>query len=68
MYKLTSQTAEAPVCLWDQGIYDNNDNAERVRRSHRLSNKNAGVGRGREIDGASEGLETTTDALRIQGL
>ena len=49
-------TAEAPVCLWDQGIDDDNGVIDRVRRAHGLSNDNRGVGRGRGIHDASEGL------------
>ena len=60
--KWTSPTAEAPVCLQDQDIYDDDDRVSRVRRARRLRDDNGGIGRGRGIDDASEVLETTTKA------
>ena len=63
----TSPTAEAPVRLWDQGIDDSNGSVSvdisRVRRVRRLSNDGGGVGRRRVIYDASEGSETTTEAV-----
>ena len=40
----------------------------RVREAHRISNDDRGVSRGRVIDNASKGLETSTQALRIWGI
>ena len=53
--------------LWDQGIDEGGDVVDRVRREHRLSKNEGGVGRGQGIYDASEGLETTTEVSRIQG-
>ena len=55
------------MCLRDQGIDDDNSAVERIRRARILSNDNGGVGRGQGIYDASKILETTTEALRIQG-
>ena len=53
---------EAPVCLQDQGIDNDNGAVDRVRRACGPSDDDRGVGRGRVIYDASEGLETTTEA------
>ena len=45
-----------------QGIDDNNGVVGRVRRAHRISNEDGGVGRGRGIYDASKGSETRTEA------
>ena len=55
------------MCLQDQGIDDDNGVVSRVIRACRLSDDDGGVGRGQGIDDASEELETTTEATRIQG-
>ena len=55
------------MCLRDQGIDDNDGVVARVRRSCGLNDYSGGVGKGRGIDDASEGFETMTEALRIQG-
>ena len=55
------------MCLRSQGIDDDDGVVERVRQAHGLINNNGGVGRGRGIDNASDGLETTAEASRIQG-
>ena len=54
------------MCLRSQGIDDDDGVVERVRQAHGLINNNGGVGRGRGIDNASDGLETTAEASRIQ--
>ena len=60
------------MCLRDQGIDNNRGGVGRVRLAHGLSNDNRGVDRGRGIDDASKGLETTTEAAgarqRAQGI
>ena len=50
------------MCLQAQGIDNDNSVASRVTRAHRLSDNDGVVGRGRGINDASEGLETTTEA------
>ena len=55
------------MCLQAQGIDDNNGVFSIVRRACRLSNNEGGIGKGRWICDASEGLETTTEVSRIQG-
>ena len=50
------------MCLWPQGIDDNDNSVGRVRRARGLSDNDGGVGIGRGIDGAFEGSETTTEA------
>ena len=62
-----SLTEEAAVCLQDQGIDYKNWDVGRVRWTRGLRDDDGGVGRGRGIDGVSEVLETTTEAVRIQG-
>ena len=54
--------AEAPVHLRAQGIDDDNGGVGRVRRSRGIRNDIRGIGRGRGIYDASEGLETTKEA------
>ena len=55
------------MCLWDQGIDDDNGVIESVIRACRIRDNDGGVDRRRGIDNASEGLETTAEASRIQG-
>ena len=55
------------MCLQAQGIDDNDGGIGRVIRACGLSNDDVGLGRGRRIHDTSKGLETTTEALRIQG-
>ena len=50
------------MCLPAQGIDDNDGSVDRVRRELGLSDDRRGVYRGRGIDGAYEGLETTREA------
>ena len=50
------------MCLQDQGIDNDNGAVDRVRRACGPSDDDRGVGRGRVIYDASEGLETTTEA------
>ena len=50
-----------------QGIDDDNVIVDRVRQAHGLSNGQGGVGREQGMHDASEVLETTTEASRIQG-
>ena len=57
----------AGVCLRSQGIDDNNGVVNRVRQARGLIDDDGGVRRGRGIYNASEGLETTIEASRIQG-
>ena len=48
---------------------DNNDGGVgRVRRAHGISNDNRGINRGRGIDDAYKGLETTTEAAGARQL
>ena len=60
------------MCLRAQGIDDDDDGVVRVRRARGLRDYYGGVGRGRGIDDASEGLDTTTEAAgdrqRAQGI
>ena len=51
------------MCLWYQGIDNDDGGGVRVRRARRLSDDNGGVGRGRGIEDASEGLETRTEMV-----
>ena len=51
------------MCLWDQGIVDDNGNIGRLRQARRTSDNDRGVGRGRGIEDAYEGSETMTEAL-----
>ena len=50
-------------------VIDNNDGVvvERVKWARGISDNDGGVGRGQRIHDASEGSETTTEALSIQG-
>ena len=57
---------EAPVCLQYQGTDENDGAVDRVRHAHGLSDDDGGVGRGRGLEDASKGWETTTEASRIQ--
>ena len=50
-----------------QGIDDDNVIVDRVRQAHGLSNGQGGVGREQGMHDASEVLEKTTEASRIQG-
>ena len=50
------------MCLRAQVIDDNKGVVARVRQAHGLSNDDGGAVRGRGIDDASEGLETTAEA------
>ena len=50
------------MVLRAQGIDNDNDGGDRVRRSCGLSDNDGGVGRRRGIEDTSEILETTTDA------
>ena len=50
-----------------QVIDDNGSGVGRLRRARGISNDDRIVGRGRGIYDASEGLETMTEAARIQG-
>ena len=63
----TLPTAEAPVCLRDQFIDENNGVVDIVRRARGLRKEDGGVGRGQGIDNASEGSEAMTEASRIEG-
>ena len=54
------------MCLRTQGIVENGY-VGRVRRACGLSDDDGCVGRGRGIEDASDGLETTTKAAMIQG-
>ena len=51
--------------LWAQGVDNNNNIVDRVRRGRGISNDEGGVRRGIGIDDTSEGLETTAEAARI---
>ena len=62
MSELTSPNAEAVVCLQAYGIDKNNVSVGRLGQACVLINDDRGVGRGRGIRDASEGLETTTEA------
>ena len=62
----TSLTVEAPVCLWDQGIDNNNGSFGIVRRARGISDDNRGVGRGQVIDDTSKGSETTAEEARAR--
>ena len=55
-----SPTAEASVCLQDQGIDDNDGGVRRLIRAIGLSDNGRGVDRGRLIYNAYKRLETTT--------
>ena len=55
-------TTEAPVCLQDQGIDDNNGGVGRLIRDCGISNDDRGVDRGRGIHDVSERSETTPEA------
>ena len=50
------------MCLRDLGIDDDTSGFRRVRRSHRLSDDDRGLGRGQRIRDGSKGLETMTEA------
>ena len=50
------------MCLRAQVIDDNDGSVGRVRRAHGRIDYEGGVGRGRGIRNASEGLETTAEA------
>ena len=54
------------MCLQAQGIDDDDGRVGRVRRSHRLSDNNGGVGRGQGIYNASEGSDTTAEATETK--
>ena len=51
------------MCLRDKGIDNNDDGIGRVQQTRRLIDNNRCVSIGRGIDDASEGLETTAEAL-----
>ena len=53
---------EAQVCLRDQGIDNDYGRVGRVRQARGISNNDEGIGRGRGIYNASDGLETTAEA------
>ena len=55
-------TAEALVCLQDQGIDNNDRGFGRECRACGLSDDDIGVGRERRIHDAPVGSETTTEA------
>ena len=55
------------MCLQAQNIDDNNGVEDRVCRSHGICDYEGGVGTERRIHNASEVLEKTTEASRIQG-
>ena len=61
-----------PVCLWAEGIDDNDGGVGRVRRAKVLSNNDGGVGRGQDLRDVSKVLEITTEAAgdrrRVQGI
>ena len=61
----TSLTAEAPMCLRDQGIENNDGGVGRVRWARGIRNNDGGVGIGWGINDASEGSEPTTEAAWI---
>ena len=63
MSKWTSLTAEAPVCLRAQGIYNDDGGVSRLKQAHGIINDNGGVGRGQLIHDSSEGLETKMEAV-----
>ena len=50
------------MCLWAQGIDDNDGGIGGGRRAQGISNDDGGVGGGQGIDNTSEGSETTTEA------
>ena len=52
------------MCLQAQGIDEDNGGVGRLRLARRLSDDDRSVGRGRVIDNASEGSETTAEAAR----
>ena len=54
------------MCLCSQGIDDNYGVVDRVIHPCGLIDNDGGVSRGRGIHDASDGLETTAEALRIQ--
>ena len=58
-----SLTAEAPVCLRSEGIYDSDGGVRRVRRAKGLSDNDRGVSRGRGMRDASKGSDTTMEAV-----
>ena len=58
-----SVTAEEVVCLVAQGIDDNNGDFGVGSQARGLSYDGGGFGGGQGIDDASEGLETTTEAV-----
>ena len=53
---------EAAVCLWAQGIDDDDGSVGGGRRAQGISEDDGGVGGGRGIDDAYEVSETTTEA------
>ena len=55
------------MCLRDQVINNNDVSVRRVRWSCGIDDNDGGVGRGRVIDDASEGLEMMMEAARIRG-
>ena len=63
---------EAPVCLREEGIDDNNSGVGIVIQAKVISDHGRGVGTGRWIRDASEGSETMTEAAgarkRAQGI
>ena len=55
------------MCLRSQGIDNDRVSVGRLKRARGLNNDDGGIGRGRGIDDASKGSETTTGAARIRG-
>ena len=51
------------MCLRDQGIDNGDGGVGRGRRARVLRNDDGGIGGGRGIDDASEGSETTMEAV-----
>ena len=56
------------MCLWDQGIDDDDGGVSRLRLDRGLSDDNRSVVRVQVIYDASEGSEKTTEAARSQGI
>ena len=54
------------MCLWDQGIDDNTGVVGIEIWARGLRDNDKDIGRGKGIDNASEGSETTNEMLRIE--
>ena len=54
------------MCLRSQVIGDDSGSVGGGRRDRGFSNENGGFGRGRGIDDASDGLETTAEVAGFQ--